>query len=179
MKLKFTKEIIKNMLICLGISLILIIIDQLTKHIAVKNLELYHPVPFIKGIIEFNLSYNTGFAFGLGDGYQWIWGIFSIIGCLVILYFFKYSNFKHNLILTLALILLFSGTFGNMIDRIFSKDGVIDFLNPTFIDFAIFNVADSYITVGAILLAIFVIFIYKDEKPLKNEEAKEEVQEDE
>lgn len=172
MKIKFNKQMIINILICLGISVVLIIFDQFTKVLAVKKLEVAEPVPFIKGIIEFNLNYNTGFAFGLGNGYQWIWAIVSIIGCFVIVYFMRFADFKNNLILTIALILLFSGTFGNMIDRIFSSDGVIDFLNPTFIDFAIFNVADSYITIGAIFLAIYTLFIYKE--PEKKEKVKGE-----
>lgn len=179
MKIKFTKTIIKNILICLAISALLIFIDQLTKLLAVKYLKIHEGVPFIKGIIEFNLSYNTGFAFGLGNGYQWIWAIFSFVGCLVIAYFFKLCDFKKNLILTIALILLFSGTFGNMIDRIFSSEGVIDFLNPTFIDFAIFNVADSYITIGAVFLAIYVIFIYKEPKKEEQNEENKEVKIDE
>ena len=52
------------------------------------------------------------------------------------------------------MILVLAGTIGNMIDRMFSTEGVVDFIEPTFIDFAIFNVADSYITVGAGFLII-------------------------
>lgn len=165
---KLNRTIIKNVLICLGISALLIGLDQLTKYLAVKNLELYDEIPFIKGFINFKLVYNTGFAFGLGDGFQWIWSIVSLIGCFVIGYFMIKADFKHNLVFTICIILLFSGTFGNMIDRIFNKDGVIDFINPAFVDFAVFNFADSYITIGGILLGIYVIFIYKDDKKIDN-----------
>lgn len=173
MKFKFEKKKLKNILISLGICVALIIIDQITKIIAVKNLSVHNHVPFIKGIIEFNLSYNTGFAFGLGDGYQWLWAIVSIIGCVIIVYFMQNVDFKKNIVYTLSLILIFSGTFGNMIDRIFSSKGVIDFIDPVFMDFAIFNVADSYITIGAILLAVYILFIYKDPEETKIEPTNE------
>lgn len=163
MKKSINKKTLVNILICLAIAFVLVGIDQLTKFLAVKYLNLYEEIPFIKGIINFKLVYNTGFAFGLGDGYQWIWSIVSIIGCFVIGYFMKKADFKHNLLFTISLILLFAGTFGNMIDRIFSEKGVIDFLNPAFVDFAVFNVADSYITIGAILLAVYIVFFYKEE----------------
>lgn len=82
-------------------------------------------------------------------------------------------DFKKNIVYTLSLILIFSGTFGNMIDRIFSSKGVIDFIDPVFMDFAIFNVADSYITIGAILLAVYILFIYKDPEETKIEPTNE------
>lgn len=184
MKFKITKKELINILICLSISFVLIVIDQLTKLIAVRNLEVYDEIPFIKGIINFQLVYNTGFAFGLGNGHQWLWAVFSVIGCIIFIFFMKKTDFKKNLLYTFCLILLFAGTFGNMIDRIFSSKGVIDFLNPAFIEFAVFNVADSYITIGAILLIVYVLFIYKDDnqhKKNKNEiieEAGEEIRND-
>lgn len=167
MKKRINKKVLINILVSLGIAMVLVGIDQLTKFLAVKYLTIYDEIPFIKGIINFKLVYNTGFAFGLGDGYQWIWSIVSIIGCIIIGYFMKKADFHHNLLYTICLILLFAGTFGNMIDRIFSEKGVIDFLNPAFVDFAVFNVADSYITIGAILLAVYIIFFYKEEDKTK------------
>lgn len=158
--------------------MILIGIDQLTKLLAVNNLQLGEKVVFIKGLLNLRLEYNTGFAFGMGGGYQIIWGIVSIIGCCVIAFFMRKVDFKHNLVFSLCLILLFAGTFGNMIDRLFYKSGVIDFFDLAFMNFAVFNVADSYITIGAILLAVYILFIYKEpQKKNEQEENKTEGEE--
>ncbi len=158
--------------------MILIGIDQLTKQLAVNNLQLGEKVVFIKGLLNLRLEYNTGFAFGMGGGYQIIWGIVSIIGCCVIAFFMRKVDFKHNLVFSLCLILLFAGTFGNMIDRLFYKSGVIDFFDLAFMNFAVFNVADSYITIGAILLAVYILFIYKEpQKKNEQEENKTEGEE--
>lgn len=167
------KKNIKNILIALAISIVLIIFDQLTKYLAVKHLSDGSVVTFIKGIVNFRLTYNTGFAFGLGNGYQYIWAIVSVIGTIIIIYFMKDIDFKKNLIYTIAMILVLSGTIGNMIDRIFSTQGVVDFFDLAFMDFAVFNVADSYISVGAVFLCVYVIFIYKEPVEKKQEELKE------
>ena len=150
----------------------------MTKQLAVNNLQLGEKVVFIKGLLNLSLEYNTGFAFGMGGGYQIIWGIVSIIGCCVIAFFMRKVDFKHNLVFSLCLILLFAGTFGNMIDRLFYKSGVIDFFDLAFMNFAVFNVADSYITIGAIILAVYIVFIYKEpQKKNEQEENKTEGEE--
>ncbi len=151
-----------NSLIAITSCILLITLDQVTKSLAVNNLNYGESVPFIKDILNFKLQYNTGFAFGMGDGYQIIWGIVSIVGCLIIGYFMNKVDFKNNLIFSICIVLLFSGTFGNMIDRLFFEDGVVDFFDLAFMNFAVFNVADSCITVGAFLLAIYILFIYKE-----------------
>ena len=167
-----------NIIIAAACCLIFIGIDQLTKQLAVNNLQLGEKVVFIKGLLNLRLEYNTGFAFGMGGGYQIIWGIVSIIGCCVIAFFMRKVDFKHNLVFSLCLILLFAGTFGNMIDRLFYKSGVIDFFDLAFMNFAVFNVADSYITIGAILLAVYILFIYKEpQKKNEQEENKTEGEE--
>lgn len=159
-----------QILIAIGISIVLIVIDQITKKLAVAHLIYQEEIPFIKGILNFKLEYNDGFAFGMGSGYQIIWAFVSLIGCAVLLYFMKYIDFKNNWLFTIAIVLMFSGTFGNMIDRMFSAKGVIDFFNPAFIEFAVFNVADSYLTIGTILLIVYILFIYKEPEIKKKEE---------
>ncbi len=166
-----------NIIIASVCCLVLIGIDQLTKQLAVNNLQQGEKVVFIKGILNLRLEYNTGFAFGMGGGYQIIWGIISIIGCIVIGFFMRKIDFKHNLVFSLCLILLFAGTFGNMIDRLFYEKGVIDFFDLAFMNFAVFNVADSCITVGAILLAVYILFIYKEPQKKSIQENKTEEKE--
>ena len=156
------KKNIKNIIISVGIAVILVILDQITKFLAVKYLSDGSLITLIPGIVNLRLTYNTGFAFGLGHGYQYIWAIVSIIGTVIILYFMKDVDFKKNIIYTIAIILILAGTIGNMIDRIFSLKGVVDFFDLAFMEFAVFNVADSYITVGAFFLSFYVLFIYKE-----------------
>ena len=172
------KKNLKNILISVAIAVLLVVIDQITKFLAVKYLSDGSVVTFIPGIVNLELTYNTGFAFGLGHGYQYIWAIVSIIGTGVIVYFMKDVSFRNNLIYTIAIILILAGTIGNMIDRIFSIKGVVDFFDLAFMEFAVFNVADSYITVGAVFLCVYVIFIYKDPKEEKHESKVEEIEND-
>ena len=172
------KKNLKNILISVAIAVMLVVIDQITKFLAVKYLSDGSVVTFIPGIVNLELTYNTGFAFGLGHGYQYIWAIVSIIGTGVIVYFMKDVSFRNNLIYTIAIILILAGTIGNMIDRIFSIKGVVDFFDLAFMEFAVFNVADSYITVGAVFLCVYVIFIYKDPKEEKHESKVEEIEND-
>ena len=95
--------------------------------------------------------------------------IISIFGFI----YFDLTN-KNMMLYNIALVFILGGCFGNLIDRFFRPDlGVVDFIEPMFVDFAIFNVADSFLTVGAILLAIHTIFI-----PDKTKEKKEEVKEE-
>lgn len=168
---KFKKNY-KSIIIAIIIALGLVVLDQLTKWLSVKYLSDGRIITVIKNVIDFRLAYNTGFAFGLGDDYRFIWPIVSLIGTLVLIFFMKDVNFKSNKIYTIAMILVLAGTIGNMIDRMFSTEGVVDFIEPTFIDFAVFNVADSYITVGAGFLIVYVLFFY--EEPKKRVETKKE-----
>lgn len=176
--MKDLKKNIINVLICISISIFLIVIDQLTKVLAVKHLSDGSTIPLIKGIVDLRLTYNTGFAFGLGSGYQYIWAIVSLIGTIIIVYFMKDVNFKTNKIYTIAMILILAGTIGNMIDRTFSDKGVVDFFDLAFMQFAVFNVADSYITVGAVFLSIYVLFIYKEPTKENTKTIDEEIKND-
>lgn len=156
-------------------SLLMIIgvvgLDQLTKWLVVSNIELYEEVPFINGFICWTYTQNKGAAFGMLADSRWIYMIFSLAALGVIGYILVHDRKKLKL-LTVALSFLAGGGIGNMIDRIFrfneaGENFVVDFIKTQFVDFAIFNVADSFITVGAILLAIYVIF-FEMRKPKHN-----------
>ena len=145
----------------LGVSIGL---DQFTKHLAVAHLKGQKPFVLIKGVFEFYYSENRGAAFGMLQGRQ---GFFFLIAAAVILVVlwavYRMPEGKRYLPLMCSLFLLVSGAVGNMIDRLTQKY-VVDFLYFKLIDFPIFNVADCYVTVGAILLAILILFVYKDEE---------------
>jgi signal peptidase II len=136
----------------LMIILIILIIglDQLTKFILNNNLVLNSPYPVIKGFLYFTLVHNRGAAFGILKNQLLLFILSSIFAIILIYFNLKKSRSKNKLSLNdLALGLILSGAIGNLIDRLF-LGYVVDFLD--FRVWPVFNIADSAITVGAVLL---------------------------
>ena len=140
-------------------------LDQLTKLLVVNTMVENQTIGFIKGFMDFTYRKNTGVAFGMLSEHRWLYMTFTTIMLIVMVVFLlKYKN-AHKLV-RIAVAFLVGGGAGNMIDRLFrvgtdGKQFVVDFLEFTFVDFAIFNVADSFITFGAILLVVYVVFLEK------------------
>jgi signal peptidase II len=134
---------------------IIILVDQLTKTWIRATLSLgesWAPFEALDPFFRIVHWYNTGVAFGLFQGMNTVFIILAIIVMGVILYYFPRVP-KQDWLLRLALCLQFSGAGGNAIDRI--KVGhVTDFIAIG--DFPVFNVADSSITVGVIVLLLGV-----------------------
>lgn len=149
------------------ISLFFVIIDQISK-IAVINSNLVDgiTIEFIPGIINFCYTRNLGMAFGLEAGGPIVLGFISLgIITLICVFLVKYINFKKNFLYSLSLALIVGGAFGNMVDRFFRPKGVIDFLQFGFWkSFAIFNLADAFLCIGTFLIAVYILFIYKEPK---------------
>ncbi|HFG8618724.1 TPA: signal peptidase II [Streptococcus pyogenes] len=140
-------------------SLILLVaLDQLSKFWIVSHIALGEVKLFIPGIVSLTYLQNNGAAFSILQDQQWF---FVVITVLVIGYAIYYlATHPHlNIWKQLALLLIISGGIGNFIDRL-RLAYVIDMVHLDFVDFAIFNVADSYLTVGVILL---VICLWKEE----------------
>jgi signal peptidase II len=133
------------------IIIILIIgLDQLTKFILNNNLVLNFPYPVIKGFFYLTLVHNKGAAFGILKNQLFLFISSSIFAIILIYFNLKKSGNKKKLSLNdLALGLILSGAVGNLIDRLF-LGYVVDFLD--FRVWPVFNVADSAITIGAVLL---------------------------
>ncbi|MGI5946640.1 MAG: signal peptidase II [Lachnospiraceae bacterium] len=145
-------------------SLILILLDQWTKHLAVSYLKGQPPFVLIDGVFELLYSENRGAAFSILQGKQ---GFLFLI-TLAVLVFVGYALVKmpanrRYLPLTVCLNLLFAGAVGNMIDRV-TNGFVVDFLYFSLIDFPIFNVADIYVTTAAALFLILMLWYYKEEE---------------
>lgn len=164
----------KNSWIYIVIAAIGVGIDQLTKFIAQKFLTA--PVFFIKNFAGFYLTYNEGAAWSSFAGQRALLSSISMVACLgIALYFVFGKNSKLNKI---ALTLLFAGALGNAIDRIFVGK-VVDFLYCNIFimfksEFPIFNVADLFVTAGAVLLIISLIFFDEDAKKKKEKKSQEE-----
>lgn len=145
-----------------------VIADQITKYIVVENIELRGTVPFIPGFMSFYHTRNTGAAFSMFSDQRWVFMVFSFISMGLII-FILIKEYKRHKLLNIALAMVLGGGIGNMIDRI-RFEYVVDFFKTEFMDFAVFNVADCFITVGAVLLGVYVIFFEpKVEKRLKAE----------
>ncbi len=129
---------------------IIIGIDQVSKFILNNNLVLHQSNPVIKGFFYLTLVHNRGAAFGILKNQLPLFILTSIVA--IILIYINLKNFagsKKFSLGNLALVLILSGAVGNLIDRLVFGY-VIDFLD--FRVWPVFNVADSAITVGAILL---------------------------
>lgn len=150
----------------------LVMADQLSKLLAISNLQNNDSIVLIKGFFSLTYVENKGAAWGVLSGRLSILVIITII--LIPLFLFGMIKLKKNkellntskhktiMLLHFDMILLLAGAIGNFIDRIL-KGYVVDFFQFTFIDFPVFNVADCYITVGAVIFIIIYIFMLKEE----------------
>ena len=153
----------------------IIILDQATKFIYVGTGA--PTVTLIPGLLGLTYVENRGAAWGLFNNNQLLLYIFSALVTLAMLVFFVWKYKKLNELLRIALALIIAGALGNMIDR-FAFMYVRDMIQFLFIDFPIFNVADSAITIGGVLLFIDVLFFEKEKKNdgAENTEANKEAE---
>ena len=143
------------------IAVILIAVDRITKNWAAQALA-SGDIAVIDKVLYFRYTENTGVAFSMFSDNRWVLvGITSVM-LIVALAFFLSGKIKDKLEL-FALSLIIAGGVGNLIDRL-SLGYVIDFIDVRIINFAIFNVADMCITIGAILVCIAAFAAEKREK---------------
>ena len=141
---------------------LLIWLDQWTKKLALAHLKDQPEIVIWKGVFELRYLENRGAAFGMLQGRQVFFFLVAVIVLAGVGYAFYRMPFnRHYLPLWACLVLLVSGALGNMIDRI-SRQFLVDFLYFSLIDFPIFNVADCYVTVSAILLVFLVTWRYDE-----------------
>lgn len=149
----------------LPIAIIAIIIDQLSKVIVRINLTEYETINFIPGLINFTHTENTGAAFSLFSGQVEILTAISIIATIIIIVYLLLDRSQLNLIQLAGWGLLLGGTNGNLIDRLFFGS-VTDFIDLAFIHFPIFNFADIFIDIGAVIIIIYSFVQVKNEKSI-------------
>ena len=140
---------------------ILVIADQLTKHLAVVRLKNQAAYNLINGILEFNYLENRGAAFGVlqNQKYFFIFVALIFIGVIVFV-LIKVPTQKKYYSLNILLVMIAAGAVGNMIDRV-RYDYVVDFIYLVCIQFPIFNVADIYVTTATVILVFQILFVYK------------------
>jgi signal peptidase II len=129
-------------------------LDRLTKILVSKYLSLHQSLPLVKGVFYLTLIHNRGAAFGILKNQLFLL-VFSAVFTIILIYTDLLDNrVKRPFLYRFALSLIFAGALGNLIDRLF-LGYVIDFLD--FRIWPVFNIADSSITVGAILLGYSIL----------------------
>ncbi|MFA7272098.1 MAG: signal peptidase II [Candidatus Omnitrophota bacterium] len=129
------------------IVFVILLLDQLSKAFISGILQLNQTIPLIKGVFGLTLVHNRGAAFGLFRNQVYLFIITSITA--IVLIYFGLKDNRHNKYYVVSLSLILAGAIGNLIDRL-RLGYVIDFLN--FYIWPVFNIADSSITIGAVLL---------------------------
>lgn len=132
-----------------------ILADQLTKLLTVKLLALGQTHPIIDGVVHFTHVQNRGAAFGMLADSPWVFNILSTV-MIIGLFAFLLLGMSPNLLYSVAISLIISGGIGNMIDRM-SLGYVVDFIDFRIINFAVFNVADSFVCIGAGIMVLALI----------------------
>lgn len=157
------------MLIWLMIIAGAVFLDQLTKWLTVMNLDYLETFPVIENVFHFTYVRNTGAAFSMfsAPDQRWIFMSISTVSLLALAVYLWYNR-KGSKLLCIAMSFIIGGGIGNMIDRCILKY-VIDMLDFRLINFAVFNVADSFVCVGVGLFALAVIL--EEIKEIKKEKA--------
>lgn len=149
--------VISILVVILGVAL-----DQYTKYLATLHLK-DHSVVLIDGVFQLQYLENQGAAFGLLQNQQLLFLLVTIVTLvfLTILYV-RMPVIKRYIPLRICMLSIAAGAIGNMIDRI-RFQYVVDFFYFELIDFPIFNVADIFASVATCVLAVLLLFYYKDQ----------------
>ena len=161
----------KKIALYLGLTLGLIVIDQITKYIVMRSLRLYDPVPVIGEFFRLTYIFNRGAAFGLHLG-EWSRVAFTILPVVasILLYMMYRQTPWTDKTRLVSIALVTGGAIGNLIDRVRSSRGVVDFFDVGIGSswrWPVFNVADIGVTIGALLLAVS---LWREEQTLEKEE---------
>ena len=141
----------KKILIVSLTAFLIIFLDQLTKFFIFKNFNINETVPLINNIFHLTFVKNTGAGFGILKGFNFFLIFISIAVIIIIFYYFSKIKKTETLLQIFAAFVL-GGTIGNLIDRI-RLGYVTDFLD--FRIWPVFNIADSFVTIGIIGLIIY------------------------
>ena len=140
-------------------AVILILLDQLSKQWIVNHIPLNAIRKCVPGIFSLTYLRNYGAAFSILQNQQWFFTVITLAVAGAACYYFI-KNINGNFWFLFGLLLIISGGIGNFIDRL-RLGYVVDMVHLDFMNFAIFNVADSYLTVGVVIL---FIALWKEEE---------------
>jgi signal peptidase II len=157
--------------ICLAV--VIVIFDQVTKYIASTSLEMYQPIA-VMPMFNWTLMHNTGAAFSFlaseGGWQRWFFAVVAIVVSVVIVLWIKRLE-QHEKWQAIALALILGGAIGNVIDRIW-LGYVVDFIDVYYehMHWPAFNIADSAISIGVVMIIIDSVREYRAEQRNKKSE---------
>ena len=145
------------------IFVLCVILDIVTKYVAIYKLKDHPSVSVISAVLELRYLENVGAAFGLLKNQKYFFILVASIVFLVGLYVIIKSPGKKKYVwLNILVILIMAGATGNTIDRLL-YGYVVDFIYFSIIDFPIFNVADIFVTTSSVMLVALLVFYYKED----------------
>ncbi len=151
--------LVTDLLVCI----LLIAADQFTKYLAVLHLKGQPAIRIIPDVLELNYLENRGAAFGmLQDQKVFFVFVAALIAAVITWILMIMPEGKKYRLPHILLVMVAAGAIGNMIDRL-RLDYVVDFISFVLIHFPIFNVADIYVTTATFLIAVLILFYYKEE----------------
>lgn len=137
-------------------AIVIIGLDQLTKFLVYGSVSR----SIIGNLLWFDSTLNTGVAFSMFEGNSTLFFVVAMVASALLLYLIISKKWLSGNLEKISIGLILGGTISNAIDRLIFK-GVRDFIYLKFINFAIFNLADFAITVGAVLFCVSIIFLRK------------------
>ncbi|MFO7154226.1 MAG: signal peptidase II [Caldicoprobacter oshimai] len=135
----------------------IVVLDQVTKYLAKTYLKPVGSIPLIPNVFHFTYVENRGAAFGILQNQRWLFIVLTVVVSAVIVYYL-FTRSQESIVLTIALSMILGGAIGNLIDRL-RLGYVVDMLHFVLIDYPVFNVADSFVVIGTILLAYYILFM--------------------
>ena len=141
---------------------LIVALDQLTKTLVRANIPFGTGVRLIPGVVQLTYVRNTGAAFSMLSGARWLFLVLVVVFFVVIGVLIRKKLLSKPAELW-ALAAIGGGAIGNAIDRAVSGE-VTDMIEPLFMEFAVFNVADIFITCGAIFLVVYMLFFDREKR---------------
>lgn len=162
--MKKVKTFLKDNFIIYIVFAVILTLDLVTKFLLTNK-----TIILIDGVLSFKYSENTGAAFSIFENQVLMLIIFTIVFLIALIAFARFMKHKKHWLFNVSYGLVLGGAIGNLIDRI-AFGYVRDFVSLDFMNFAIFNLADSALCVGVVLLCIYLLFIddFGKEKKEKN-----------
>ena len=135
--------------------------DQISKALVLTHIPLGGEVSVLPGVVGLTYVRNFGAAFSSFQGMQWLFALIFIVFTVAVIWEYRKKAMPFTKLERWCIAAIYGGGLGNMIDRL--RFGyVVDMIETQFVEFPVFNVADSFITCGCILLVAHLILFNKD-----------------